>query len=201
MPMSHSHLGFAEMWLLMTFAMMIPTVLRPMVRIAGGSTLRAVMFGLGYLVIWAAMGVPVFAIVNSITWSGLLISLGWIAVGLYQLTPLSHNSLRHCRSLQANAPAFQLGIRQGTSCAIACFPLMLIGVLTAEGMALFPSLVLMLALAVFMTWEKSPRVKVAALRASGVAIVVVASMSLALGGAVNEHQHTSSSASPYTEWP
>ena len=188
--MSHGQLGFVAMWTLMVMAMMIPTALRPLVRIAGGSALRAWAFLGGYLMIWAAMAVPATVLVNVIPWSGPLITLGWIAVGLYQQTPWAQRALRRCRSLRAADPAFASGTKEGVACVTACFPLMLIGVVTLTGLHTAVSLLAMLALAVFMTWEKSPRVGAGALRASGIAIVLGASLLLALGGPATGHQHS-----------
>ena len=179
--MSHGQLGFVAMWTLMVMAMMIPTALR---------ALRAWAFLGGYLMIWAAMAVPATVLVNVIPWSGPLITLGWIAVGLYQLTPWAQRALRRCRSLRAADPAFASGTKEGVACVTACFPLMLIGVVTLTGLHTAVSLLAMLALAVFMTWEKSPRVGAGALRASGIAIVLGASLLLALGGPATGHQHS-----------
>lgn len=196
MPMSHSQLGFVAMWALMAIAMMIPTALRPLVRIAGGSALRAGAFLVGYLMIWAVMAAPALVLVDAIPWSGLLISLGWIAVGLNQLTPWTQRALRRCRSLRAADPAFASGIKEGLACVTACFPLMLIGVVTLTGLHTAVSLLAMVALTVFMIWEKSPRVGAVALRASGIAIVLVASLMLALGGPATGHQHSVSDPTP-----
>lgn len=198
-PMSHSQLSFVLMWTLMSLAMMIPTVLRPMLRIAGGSAMRACSFVVGYLTIWIAMAVPAIILVNAVPWSGLLISLGWIVVGLYQLAPWTQKALRRCRSMQASDPAFQLGIKEGVACASACFPLMVIGVVTIAGMQPVLSLLSMVAIAAFMIWEKSPRVGPVALRASGIAVILVASTVLVLGGAETGHVHKMSAPSSWVE--
>lgn len=187
--MNHTQLGFLARWALMSLAVMIPTVLRPMVRIAGGSAVRAWTFVIGYLTIWIAMAVPAIVLVNAVPWSGVLVSLGWIVVGLYQLTPWTQRALRRCRSLHAADPAFRLGINEGLACVSACFPLMVIGVVTLAGMQPVLSLLAMLALAAFMIWEKSPHVGAVALRVSGIAVVLVASTMLVLGGAETGHMH------------
>ena len=51
-PVSHGLTAFGAMWLAMSVAMMVPTVMRPMQRAAAGSPRRAWLFLGGFVAVW-----------------------------------------------------------------------------------------------------------------------------------------------------
>jgi hypothetical protein len=174
----HQGNTFVQMWMLMVVAMMVPTVLRPMRRVSAGSFPRAVGFLLGYVVIWFIAVVPAYAIMR-VPWTPWLLALAWVAVGLYQSLPWTQRALRSCRSLRTEDSAWASGVRQGAACLIACGPLMFIGMATL--MAPMPHAFMLLGMAAltgFMMWEKSPRVSAAAIQASGVVLILCATVAL-----------------------
>lgn len=102
--------AFVVMWALMMTAMMLPSV-GPFVgvyqrTITESRLPRLLGLGLGYLAVWAAVGVVAFGIA---TWFGDLaagnattaqvVAVATFAlVGIYQLSPLKYRCLSHCRT-------------------------------------------------------------------------------------------------------
>jgi len=108
MPLSE----FLPMWSLMMTAMMLPAVapvaalyLRSISARAGANRSgRTVLFITGYLVVWAAFGIPAYIALRIVddhvgqsTMRVIAIVL-LAAAGVYQLTPLKTICLKHCRS-------------------------------------------------------------------------------------------------------
>mgnify|MGYP007000077980 len=75
-------------WSVMSAAMMVPTILRPMQRIAAGRASRAVSFGSGYVVVWAALALPAWIVLSYWPINSLTLGLSWIAVGAYLQAPV-----------------------------------------------------------------------------------------------------------------
>ncbi len=167
------------MWAVMMVAMMLPSA-APMVllfatvgrkrREKGGTFVRTGIFALGYLVVWGAFSVVATALqwgleslallspmmaTTSATLGGLIL----VAAGVYQLTPLKHACLRHCRTpfqfvMQGWRPgrmgAFRMGMEHGAFCLGCCWVLM--ALLFMGGVM---SLLWIAAIAAFVLLEKT----------------------------------------------
>jgi hypothetical protein len=140
---SHHHwMGFGEelvAWLAMITAMMVPLVLTPVRETAFRSLWdrrhRAMaLFLVGYFLPWVALGTGVallrtmpFAHTNAAT------GLGFIAAGLWVLTPWRRRALVGCHRTmplaidgwRADLDCLQFGRVIGVDCAVVCWPLML----------------------------------------------------------------------------
>lgn len=185
LPMGHALPAFVPGWTLMVIAMMVPTVLRPMRRLAQGSSSRAAEFLSGYVVVWALISLPAFAIMTALGHAWLL-GLGVVLVGAYQLLPSTWQQLHRCHSLATDAPAFRAGMLQGAWCVRACGPLMVVTMAAAMALPAVAGVVLMAAVTAFMIWEKSPRFSEVALRWSSLALVAVG-VAVALAGGGHTH--------------
>ena len=141
--------GFVIAWLVMMAAMMLPSA-APLVllyRVAGpgARAINTVFLVAGYLAVWAAFGVPVFALQQVLMMAASNSSLVArslpyaVAVvlglaGLYQFTPLKEACLRQCRSpldfmmqrWHGGGPvaAMRLGFEHGAYCVGCCWGLM-----------------------------------------------------------------------------
>lgn len=185
-PMAHSFPAFVPGWALMVIAMMVPTILRPMRRLAQGSNARAMQFLTGYVSLWVLVSIPAFALMATMMNQAWWLGMGVVLVGIYQLLPSTWQSLHRCHSLASNAPAFAAGIRQGMWCVRGCGPLMVVTMAVAMALPIVTGITLMLAVTAFMMWEKSPRFSETALRWSSLALVGVGVI-LALSG--GDHSH------------
>lgn len=146
---------FLVAWLVMMVAMMFPTA-APMIlmfaRVRAGKQRRnqAVVstwvFVAGYLTLWTAFGVPVYAlavvterVVSQVGLSSLeLARIGGVLIvlaGVYQLSPLKNACLAHCRSplhfvltqwRDGIAGALEMGAKHGMYCVGCCWLLFLI---------------------------------------------------------------------------
>ncbi len=163
------------MWTVMMVAMMIPSA-APMIltfsavrrqRASGPEPLLATTtFALGYLAIWAAFS----AVATLAQWglhSAALLSSGMghlgplaggallVLAGVFQLTPLKHACLRHCRTplgfllpgwREGAWGAFVMGLQEGRYCALCCWALMALmfvtGVMNVLWMAIIAAFVL-----------------------------------------------------------
>jgi predicted metal-binding membrane protein len=157
MPMGWSA-GYAAlmavMWVLMMLAMMLPSA-APMIllhatvsrrRDPGRGVRRALLFALGYVAVWGGFALTATAAqwalervalltATMATGSALLASLIFVAVGIYQFTPLKQACLRHCRSpleflaghwRQGGRGALTMGASHGGYCLGCCWALMLL---------------------------------------------------------------------------
>ncbi|HXN04116.1 MAG TPA: DUF2182 domain-containing protein [Candidatus Acidoferrum sp.] len=141
--------GFVIAWLVMMAAMMLPSA-APLVllyRVAGpgARAINTVFLGAGYLIVWAAFGLPVFAVQQALLTAapgGSMVarSLPYAVAavlglaGLYQFTPLKEACLRQCRSpldfmmqrWHGGGPlaALRLGFEHGAYCVGCCWGLM-----------------------------------------------------------------------------
>jgi predicted metal-binding membrane protein len=141
------------MWWVMMIAMMLPSA-TPMIllfaainrkqRDKGAPYVPTGIFAAGYLLVWGAFSLAAVSAQWGLERSGLLSStmastsvlLGavlLIAAGVYQLTPLKHACLRHCRSPFAfvtqhwrpgDVGALRMGIEHGAFCTGCCWFLM-----------------------------------------------------------------------------
>ncbi len=164
-------------WILMTFAMMLPTAL-PLINLfrrmtRGRAHQGSMLFFLlsGYLSIWLIFGLAVLGLgIATSQWATASFILGkerllaggmFFLAGVFQFLPLKHRCLDRCRApldsdmerwrdgrLQRNS--FGLGLRQGVCCVGCCWALMLL--MFAAGSA---HLIWMLVLTVVIAVEKN----------------------------------------------
>jgi len=108
--MGMSLLEFMGMWSLMMTAMMLPAV-APVASlyvrtIVSDRPRRLALFLGGYLIVWAAVGIPTYValrivddrVADSAATMRTIAVVLLAAAGIYQLTPLKAVCLRHCRS-------------------------------------------------------------------------------------------------------
>jgi predicted metal-binding membrane protein len=189
--MAMSFVAFLVAWVAMMAAMMFPAVL-PVVRLyaraaAKGQAAPVAVFVAGYLVLWAAVGIPAFfawsrlnePLMQGSPWAGRVAGGVAVAAGLYQLTPLKSVCLRHCRSplsffmrhgkhLDRPTGAFVAGVRHGVFCIGCCWMLMVL--LVAFGAM---QLAWMLGLAVLILLEKIAPFGEQLARVTGAALLVL----------------------------
>jgi len=156
MPMTWTP-GYAAivffMWWIMMVAMMLPSA-SPTILLYGriGERQRELgrpfvpvgMFAAGYLIVWGAFSLVATALQWSLEASGLLTmmmasanailsGIVLVAAGLWQLTPLKHACLRHCRTplhflthrfRSGAAGALRMGAEHGLYCLGCCWFLM-----------------------------------------------------------------------------
>jgi predicted metal-binding membrane protein len=124
-------LAFLGAWTAMMTAMMLPSAAPLLLLYRRGS--RAVdtaALGLGYLLVWGALGYAAYAYVM---WGPMLPVWSVLAVaGIYQVTPLKGSCLKRCRTpadflvrRYGRAPLL-LGMEHGLWCAGCCWALMFI---------------------------------------------------------------------------
>ena len=120
---------FLAGWLAMMTAMMLPSA-APLVLLY-----RPRRGGLvaGYLLVWAAIGIPVYGLHRAVDLA--MVSSSAVAAvlataGVYQLTPLKSACLRKCRSPASflmerfGRSAVRLGVEHGVYCVGCCWGLM-----------------------------------------------------------------------------
>jgi predicted metal-binding membrane protein len=116
---------YLGIWITMTAAMMLPSVLPQVARLARRAP--ALLFTVGYLAVWTAFGLVAYALYRAVTafdtgwlaWdeAGPYVAGGLIVVaGLYELTPIKQRSLRRCRHTQHGEGAFGSGLAHGLDC-------------------------------------------------------------------------------------
>lgn len=143
------------MWVVMMAAMMLPSA-APVIllyatiarrrREQGGAAAGAGVFALGYVVVWAGVGLLAAGLQGALgaaallsptlaTTSVVLAGLVLIGSGLYQWTPLKEACLRQCRSplevilghwRDGARGALGMGLRHGLHCLGCCWALMLL---------------------------------------------------------------------------
>jgi predicted metal-binding membrane protein len=185
---------FLLMWLTMMIAMMFPTIApmvlahRLVVRHRGEGAFSSVVFVLGYLVVWTAIGLVPLAVFLAFrdlsedqpvtAWLPRVSGLVLIGAGLYQFTPWKRVCLRACRTplsfimthdFGSGAPgAFKEGLSHGAYCLGCCWALM--AVLVVVGLM---NLVWMAALALVFLAEKNWQHGVLFNRMVGTAVAVL----------------------------
>jgi predicted metal-binding membrane protein len=171
---------FIAAWAAMMAAMMFPATAPMLLLFRTVTTHRQAgtrayaptwVFAAGYLLVWIAVGALTWALVQILseaagrlgaveraTWAPLALGAVLIGAGLYQLTPLKHVCLDHCRSPFAfvmqhwrsgYGGALQMGIVHGLYCLGCCWALF--AVLVAAGIM---SLAWMLVLTLIIFAEK-----------------------------------------------
>ncbi len=151
-------------WLVMAVAMMLPIAAPTARRVAAGSLWnrrqRALIeFQVGYLTVWAVLGVAVVSLATT-TWpsgappSAVMIAL--LAAAGWQVSPPRRRILRRCgdlgayavRGWQADRDCFTLGCRAGAQCTVTCGATMIV-------MTLSHSLLLTASLALLLITERA----------------------------------------------
>jgi predicted metal-binding membrane protein len=165
---------FVAIWTVMMAAMMLPAAAPMIVIFASAQARRARqaavptwIFTAGYLLVWAAAGLLVYALVqigseiataltsaDRARWAPVALGGTLLAAGLYQFTPLKHVCLTRCRSPLAfvaqhwrdgRLGALRMGLRHGAYCLGCCWALFAImvaaGVMSLAWMLLLTLLV------------------------------------------------------------
>ncbi len=182
------------MWFVMMVGMMTITVAPVLLlftgtqasRADGGAPTAGILFGLGYILVWAGFSAAA-ALAQWLLHQGMLLSSSMvvaspriagvilIAAGAYQFTPAKNQCLRQCQSplgfLLSNwrdgpGGALQMGLRHGAYCLGCCWALML--VLFVVGAM---NLAWVAALTVFILFEKFGRSGALVARVGGLAMI------------------------------
>jgi predicted metal-binding membrane protein len=200
-------LVFLAAWVAMMVAMMLPAA-APMLLLfhATAARRRATtgfvptwVFVAGYFLVWAAVGVVTWVVVqlasdaathlgpgDRAAWKPVALGVTLAAAGLYQLTPLKRVCLNHCRSpldflvqhwREGRLGALRMGLVHGLYCLGCCWTLF--AVLVAAGVMSLPWMVL-LTLLVFV--EKALPIGRAV--SIGIGVVLVALAVLVASGAM-----------------
>jgi len=134
-----SFASFTVLWVVMMAAMMLPgTVPAVMRRANTGRVLTVPLFTGAYLVVWALVGVAVYALYrpHGSVPAGVIV----IAAGVYELTPLK----RHCRRLcrESTRSGFEFGLCCVGSSIGLMLVLLALGVMSVTWMAVITVLAL-----------------------------------------------------------
>lgn len=183
--------SFALMWVLMMAAMMLPSA-TPFVSLYlrglhDSRAFRVAGFALGYLLVWAAAGIPAYALARVAAMlvagsraGGTAAAVAiFAASGAYQLTPLKYRCLARCRSplgfvfryggYRGRTRDLRIGIVHGAFCVGCCWALM--ALLIAFGLM---NVVAMIALALAVIVEKTSAHGLRVGQAIGVVALVLA---------------------------
>jgi predicted metal-binding membrane protein len=160
--------AFVGMWVLMMAAMMLPSV-APVASMYQRSVrswraLRLAGFTGGYLLAWAAAGIPAYLLTAAVArlvdghpaWATAVAVVVFAACGVYQLTPLKSRCLKHCRSplslllhygsYQGALRDVRAGAHHGAYCLGCCWSLMalfvVLGVMNVAAMVVLAVVVL-----------------------------------------------------------
>lgn len=151
-PMAMPPGPFMAGWVAMMVAMMVPTVAPAVVtldqwsRTGSYTTMTTRLFVAGYFLVWIASGLAAYVLLRALhawvppdTVTALRVGAVLLVVaGIYQLVPLKHVCVQHCRAPRAllaqyGAPlrqgrrgALRMGIVHGLYCLGCCWPLMLV---------------------------------------------------------------------------
>jgi len=159
--MGRSLAGFVGVWALMMAAMMLPSIV-PLTSLYSRTMTdhrarRTALLSVGYLAVWAAVGVIAFLLAAGAAWlasgHGALAQFAAIGVfaacGIYQMTPFKDRCLQHCRSplghllryssFRGPLAEVRVGLDHGAWCLACCWSLMLLliafGVMNLAAMA------------------------------------------------------------------
>ena len=166
---------FIGVWVTMMAAMMLPSA-APMVLVVHRvsamrahpgprATLSTWVFVVGYVAVWTVYGLAAYGLFRGLraadpgflAWDRqgpLVAGIAVVAAGVYQLTPLKHACLRHCRTplhfvmhrwREGDAGALAMGLEHGAWCLGCCVGLMLVlfavGVMSLAWMALLGAVI------------------------------------------------------------
>ena len=144
--------SFLWLWLAMSAAMMLPTVV-PATYLAAAMGRSATLFVFGYSAVWAAAGLLAFGAARVLDGAARWLAVGAVLLAaVYQLTPLKDACLRRCRSplgTLMRRRSLNAGVEHGALCLGCCWALML--ALIALGIG---SMLWMAALAAVVLVEK-----------------------------------------------
>lgn len=182
--------AFVGIWTVMMAAMMLPAV-APLAsmyaRTVRGEPARLIMFGGGYVLAWASTGLIAYAVASAFdtlaeerpTAAQAIGVAAFAGCGIYQLTPMKHWCLRHCRSplghllhytsYRGRTRDVRAGVHHGLVCIGCCWLLMV--VLVAVGVMNIPAMV---GIALLIALEKQWRFGETLARVAGVAALVYA---------------------------
>jgi predicted metal-binding membrane protein len=192
-------IAFVGVWTLMMAAMMLPGV-APFASFYTRTFTehrerRMLAFASGYLLVWAAIGLPAFGLAwitdrlatDHVTAATTLSVLVFLSCGIYQLTPLKDRCLALCRSplgftlkyaaYHGRGRDLRAGALHGAFCAGCCWTLMLL--LLAFGLM---NIFAMVAVATAVIIEKTWRHGLGFARAVGVISIVLAALVIAQPG-------------------
>jgi predicted metal-binding membrane protein len=166
--------SFLAAWTVMMTAMMLPSA-TPLVLLYrhAASPIATSTLVAGYILVWAAIGVPAYSAHQLLPMSAAPFVLA--AAGLYQLTPLKRSCLRRCRGpadflmQRWGRGAVRLGVEHGLWCVGCCWALMLVLVLAGS-----MGLIWVVGIAAVVAVEKLTRHGVVWSRLTGIALLVVA---------------------------
>jgi predicted metal-binding membrane protein len=126
---------YLGIWVTMTAAMMLPSALPQVARLA--RRVPALLFAAGYVAVWTGYGLAAYGVFELATsfdtgwlaWdeAGPYVAGGLIAAaGIYELTPLKRQSLGRCRTPEHSGRAFRSGLAHGLDCVGCSGGLMLV---------------------------------------------------------------------------
>lgn len=164
--------GFIGAWTLMMAALMLPSV-APFASLYARSIstrrwLRLALFALGYLAVWAATGLPAYALSSaadglamaSPTAARLALACIFLVCAAYQLSPVKRRCLEHCRSplslllhyvgYRSTLRDLRAGLHHGAYCLGCCWSLMLL--LIALGAMNLPAMLVLACVILLEKW-------------------------------------------------
>jgi predicted metal-binding membrane protein len=144
--------SFLWLWLAMSAAMMLPTIV-PATYLAAAVGRSAPAFVFGYSAVWALVGFVAYEAARGLGGTGRWLAVAAVLLAaLYQVTPLKDACLRRCRSplgTLVRRGSVLAGVEHGAFCLGCCWALML--ALIALGIG---SMLWMAALAAVVLVEK-----------------------------------------------
>ena len=185
------------MWVLMTAAMMLPTILPAIAAYddlsQAGATVNPVALGTGYLVVWFGFAVAAAGLQMALFRYDLVSGFGdsrsaWLSAGLlaiaggYQFSALKESCLSKCRApvtffiAHWDAGPFGMGLRLGAVCLGCCWALMLLAFVGGV-----MSLAFMGIATLIMTLEKLPDIGRWLNRPLGILLLAGAALTAATG--------------------
>jgi hypothetical protein len=187
MPMQHQGAAYLVGWTVMVIAMMVPTVMRPMRRLANGSLARASAFLAGYIGVWMIGALPAFFLMDIAMGAPLLTGVAWVAAGIVQIAPGTAESLRSCSRLSTDGHPLRAGIRQGLWCQRGCLMVMIAAMATAMQLVPVAGVGVMVIATGFMFWEKWNRASLEQVRALGALFVLIGAAIIIAAPGLHQH--------------
>lgn len=166
--------AFLVAWTIMMVAMMLPSAAPLVLLYARGASARGTIdLVAGYLLVWAAAGLPAYigGRFMPMAWSPLVLAVA----GIYQFTPVKQSCLTKCRAPvdflmhHWDRSAFRLGLEHGLWCLGCCWTLMAVLVLVGMmGMSWVVGLTIVVAM------EKLTKRGILISRLTGATLLVLA---------------------------